>query len=474
MGNSWPKARLENSSFASDMDKFLQTETSDNSITLVIYRSESLPDNYDRDSKIFWRDISELKTSPELIFDTVILYDILDHVEEPATILREVKNLCHEESIVKVRCHSMMSRHGSHQSLDKAYVHLFFNDEEAESLGIHCKIKQKYLYPLKTQREWFKKSEYEIVSEKIQTSKVDDFFIQNQTLSSILSQKFDGHFPEFQMSQDYTDYTLRPLFADESHEATLSQLKFLADTNFWPDAVHPMLICDPNSEEDKKNRGHGIVELMVEEDIENLKFLDFGCGDGYGTKASEELKTSLSVGFDPVSSAKWSEFTSDKCIFTTSFADVIRHSPYDVILAFDVFDHVDNMQLRLKELISACNKQTRVYVRFHPFISRHGSHLYHQKNKAFLHCYFSEEEIKSFGLEYDLPKSKVLYPLRTYKKLLDDVGFEILNKRDITESVEEFFKKRFMARRLEKITGSKDLLDFPMTVQFVDYLLKMK
>lgn len=474
MKDSWPKARFENSSFASDLDKFLLSETEDNRITLLLHRGEDLPVNYEHDSKIIWMDISQLDSSSEHIFDTVILYDILDHVDEPLNILRQIKKFCHEESLVKVRCHSMMSRHGSHQSVDKAYVHLFLDDEDAKAIGIDWKIKQKYLYPLKTQREWFRKTEYEIISEKIQTAKVEDFFRENETLSSILSQKFNGEFPEFQMSQEYTDYTLRPIFAHDTYQATLGQLKFLLDTNFWPDAVHPMLICDPNSEDDKKNRGHGIVELMVEEDIENLKFLDFGCGEGYSTKASEELGTSLSVGFDITPSAKWNEFTSNKCVFTTSFADVIQKAPYDVVLAFDVFDHVDDIEMRLKELMSVCNKQTRVYVRLHPFISRHGSHLYHQKNKAFLHCYFTDQEIKSFGLDYDSPKFKVLYPLRTYRKMINDVGFEILTKRDITESLEDFFKKRFMVKRLENITGSKDLLEFPMTIQFVDYLLRMK
>jgi len=61
------------------------------------------------------------------------------------------------------------------------------------------------------------------------------------------------------------------------------ELVNLLNSKAWPHAVDPALICDISSEQDKEDRAEGILDLIIDIHLENLKFLDFGCGaDGGG------------------------------------------------------------------------------------------------------------------------------------------------------------------------------------------------
>ena len=92
-----------------------------------------------------------------------------------------------------------------------------------------------------------------------------------------------------------------PKVAEDDLESFESLKKALFSSR-WPEAVNPNLICNPNSETDKKERGVGIIELIVEENIKNGKFLDYGCGEGHCVNAAiSVLGCADAVGFDPVS-----------------------------------------------------------------------------------------------------------------------------------------------------------------------------
>ena len=68
----------------------------------------------------------------------------------------------------------------------------------------------------------------------------------------------------------------------------------------WPEAVNPNLICDINSDEDKSERGRGIIDILIEEDLKDLKFLDFGCGEGHcpaiATEYAREVQRLIDTG----------------------------------------------------------------------------------------------------------------------------------------------------------------------------------
>lgn len=259
--------------------------------------------------------------------------------------------------------------------------------------------------------------------------------------------------------------------------SSFESLKSALASSKWPEAVNPHLICDPKSHDDKIERGRGIIELMIEEDLKGLKFLDFGCGEGHCTSLSTEYKTALSVGYDTKRYDSWANYPAkDNLLFTTEFSDVLARAPFDVIILFDVIDHLtsEDPTSILKKVASALSPTGKIYMRTHPMVSRHGTHLYHDINKAYIHLVFTPEELKQLVPEskYQEPSIGVTAPIVTYERFVKEAGLKIANKRDITEKVEPFFKIPKIADRIMKNTKTNFFPEFQMSLQFIDYVLK--
>lgn len=277
----------------------------------------------------------------------------------------------------------------------------------------------------------------------------------------------------------------RPVVTPQAQETanlelgSFDQLKEALSSTRWPEAVNPNLICDPDSESDKEDRGRGIIELMIEEDLKGLKFLDFGCGEGHCASLSASYGTSLSVGYDMKDNAKWSAHAPQpNMLFTTNYQEVLNRGPYNVILLFDVIDHVEHEEpiALLTRAASALADGGKIYMRCHPFTSRHATHLYHDLNKAYIHLVFTDEELKQI-----LPEPKhaeinngVTYPIKTYNQYIDAAGLKTVSKREITEKFESFFRIPVISDRIIKKTKMSSYPEFQMTVQFVDYVLAKK
>jgi len=153
---------------------------------------------------------------------------------------------------------------------------------------------------------------------------------------------------------------------------SFEELKNALESEKWPEAVNPNLICDPESKQDKVERGRGIIELLIEEDLKGLSFLDVGCGEGHCAYLSTEYGTQKSVGFDIKEYPSWKEFDQkDNFHTTTNFEEVKSHGPFDVITLFDVVDHVKGMDAA--SLLQACKSvlknDGKIYLRCHPFVS---------------------------------------------------------------------------------------------------------
>lgn len=257
---------------------------------------------------------------------------------------------------------------------------------------------------------------------------------------------------------------------------SFSALQVALQSSKWPEAVNPHLICDPNSHDDKIERGKGVIELMIEENLNGLKFLDYGCGEGQCAYVSADYNTDMSVGYDIVKNDNWDKMPpKSNLLFTSNFADVQTRGPFDVIVLFDVIDHLSsgNPVGVLKEAKSVLADTGKIYMRTHPFTSRHATHLYHDLNKAYIHLVFTKDE-----LEQLIPNSQfkehnlgVTTPIATYKQFIADAGLNILTKRDVTEKVESFFKIPKIAERIMKNTNMPSFPEFQMSLQFIDYVL---
>lgn len=266
-----------------------------------------------------------------------------------------------------------------------------------------------------------------------------------------------------------------------SGKSDFETLKEILFTDQWPNAVNRHLICDPNNEQDKLGRGRGVLELMVEEDLKNIKFLDYGCGEGQTAYVAADLEATLSVGFDRKNYDIWNNYKKDNLKFTTTWQEVADNGPYDVILIFDVIDHLvgekpSETLTRAKDVLKPGGK---IYVRTHPFTSRHAPHAYNDLNKAFVHLVFTPEELKQITKfsqsKYVEPTLPVVFPLKTYKELIGSVGLKIIDQRELKETVEPFFKTPMISQRIIKnvaaLGGSEKFPDFQMSLQFVDFVV---
>jgi 2-polyprenyl-3-methyl-5-hydroxy-6-metoxy-1,4-benzoquinol methylase len=251
------------------------------------------------------------------------------------------------------------------------------------------------------------------------------------------------------------------------------ELKKLLESDQWPAAVDSSLICDPNSEPDKLKRAEGILELLIEESLENKKFLDFGCGEGHVPFKS---KSFMSFGYDIKEDPHWSGFRSNTVVLTTDIEIIKSNAPYDAILVYDVLDHLEQSNIldtltQIKNLLS--NKGT-IYLRVHPFCSRHATHLYQKINKAFVHLIFTTDEIMELG--YDCPaNAHVMFPLLTYGEFIKKTNLKIKNSNVLRERIEDFFINTPIIRKRMKNNYKDAKFDFPnwqCEQQFLDYVLR--
>ena len=244
----------------------------------------------------------------------------------------------------------------------------------------------------------------------------------------------------------------------------------------WPEAVNPNLICDPTSDSDKVERGRGIIELMIEEDLKDLKILDYGCGEGHCANLATDYKTKISVGYDPKVHETWKDLAKENLILTDDFETVKAQGPYDIIILFDVIDHIqhENPVELLKKVKELLSDEGKIYLRCHPLMSRHATHLYHSLNKAYVHLVFTPEELQQLcpDMSHMEENSGVKYPLKTYHDYITDSGLRSVNRRDITEKVEPFFKIPKIAERIIGNTGFTQFPEFQMGLQFIDFVLR--
>jgi 2-polyprenyl-3-methyl-5-hydroxy-6-metoxy-1,4-benzoquinol methylase len=252
------------------------------------------------------------------------------------------------------------------------------------------------------------------------------------------------------------------------------EIRRLLISDQWPPAVNEILICDLDSEEDKDSRADGIVAAMLEEaNLSDKKFLDFGCGEGHVVHKMAE-KVSAAVGYDIVKSPTdrfiWEQSTmAGRMLLTTDFQKVANTAPYDLVLLYDVLEHVGNPSQVLKQAAEVLVPGGKMKLRFHPWCSRHGANLYRQINKAFVHLIFTDEELKIMGYE---PKAvqRVLYPILTYRRWIAAAGLKILEEFPERSTVEDFFKNQVLISKRIKQHWNSSTFPIVQTEQsFVEY-----
>ncbi|RTK93398.1 MAG: methyltransferase domain-containing protein [Neisseriaceae bacterium] len=140
----------------------------------------------------------------------IMLYDVLDHVSDPVEVLKQVKSVCAPHSVVFLRFHSWMSRHGAHlyKKFNKAWIQIIFSEEELKLMGLIPETVQRYTRPIATQKGFIEEAGFTVIQESFETSIVEPFFKESLLRDRFFS-NFGTTFPEFQMSQSFNDYLIK-------------------------------------------------------------------------------------------------------------------------------------------------------------------------------------------------------------------------------------------------------------------------
>jgi SAM-dependent methyltransferase len=274
---------------------------------------------------------------------------------------------------------------------------------------------------------------------------------------------------------------------NKSYADSFNELKDLLESETWPMAVDPDLICHDESDDDKELRAEGIIEFLIDEDLEGKRFLDYGCSEGHVVRKSLEKKPALAMGFDLHRNESWDRLVfpeGEKHGLTDDWNQIAANGPFDVVLLYDVLDHLEGDHVaELKKLRSVMAPGGRIYVRCHPWCSRHATHLYKKVNKAFPHLVFSDVELARLGLGTGLKTHKIIHPHLVYKQWFNDSGLDLINENAIQENLEDFFhmnpivneriKDNWRGTSIDpQLAAGKGFPGYQLRIQFVDYLLK--
>ena len=248
----------------------------------------------------------------------------------------------------------------------------------------------------------------------------------------------------------------------------------LMQIDCWPEAVPKFLIAKETSTEDQINRANAVLDMILDKTVENCNFLDFGCGEGWIAKQVIERGTSESTGFDIKKSENWEKLTDVN--FTNNFND-LKPSHYDVIILYDVLDHCEDPVTLMNQVKSLIKNDGKLYIRCHPWVSKHATHIYKQGiNKAYFHLFLNYQEILELIKEEPIFTRVEKNPLAAYHWWFKD--FEIKKERFVREPINEFFKvpsfKELLSTAQEVPIEHIDEFMKGLEIQFIDYCLTLK
>lgn len=246
---------------------------------------------------------------------------------------------------------------------------------------------------------------------------------------------------------------------------TLDAIRDVLKTKLWPEAVPASMIV--RDDQGKKIRAMSVISSFIREPIVGKKFLDFGCEEGHCVVEATK-QGAQALGYDIARQVDWPSNCTDK------LADVDAAGPYNVILAYDVLDHITDPMVRfdmLKRMRKWLAPGGTIYVRCHPYTARHGTHLYYRLNKAYAHLFLPADE-----QDGGLPTDPIVAPIANYTKWFEDSGLIIAKQTFTRQDMEPFFSgfRTILFKRLEGNVYVKDLktLNAVLGIQFADYELK--
>jgi len=244
----------------------------------------------------------------------------------------------------------------------------------------------------------------------------------------------------------------------------LTELRILAKTKDWPKAIDEKIsIIDQLRK---------FIET-ISVPIRNKNVLEFGCCDSeLAAMLQNECGAKKVVSFDlDLCKYRQNIINDQGVIYTDNFRIVQQNESYDIITINDILDHTEKPVYWLKQLTPLMSVNGRVFIRFHPYTSRNGTHLSEQLNKAFLHLVFSDDELATFGVSNKFTR-KITDLNISYERFIEESGLKIIKKNTKKTPVElMFFNDEKIAGRIKKnILIDKNLAEV-LEIDYIDYEL---
>jgi len=271
------------------------------------------------------------------------------------------------------------------------------------------------------------------------------------------------------------DSSESPKINSKALAARQEHVKSLMEIDCWPVAV-PDHLVNSATKEDQINRANMVWDMFSDRPIEKMDFLDFGCGEGWITKQALSRGASTATGYDIEENPNWANIEGVN--FTTDLSELSENT-YDVIMLFDVLDHCEDpvgVMQKVKSLLKLSGGS--VYVRCHPWTSKHATHAYKQGlNKAFIHLFLNWDEIDFFLGEDQKPMftRKEINPVEAYRWWFHE--FNIAKERFVKgEPLSDFFLVESFKKLVideQKIPSDRVEGFFKdMEIDFVDFVLE--
>lgn len=259
---------------------------------------------------------------------------------------------------------------------------------------------------------------------------------------------------------------IKSAVGSDNHDklAELTDLRVLAKTKNWPIAI------------DEKISVIEHLRKFVETISVSLKgknVLEFGCCDSeLAAILKNECGAKKVVSYDlELCKFRQNTISDQGVIYTDNFRIVQQNSTYDIIVINDVLDHIEKPVYWLKQLNPLMIENSRIFIRFHPFTSRNGTHLADQMNKAYMHLVFSDDELATFGIANKFTR-KITDLQVSYERFIEESGFKILNQNIKKTPVEILFSTddRIANRIRRNLQTDKNINDI-IEIEYIDYEL---
>lgn len=262
--------------------------------------------------------------------------------------------------------------------------------------------------------------------------------------------------------------------AAEWRKLRAKHVQDLLSIDVWPEAVQAHLMKDETNEKDMVDRANMVLDMMLDRGLSGANFLDYGCGDGWITRQILNRGVATATGYDIVRSEVWNRLQGPQ--FTTTLEQLPSNN-YDIIMLYDVLDHCEDPLKVMADVKRLLKWGGVVYVRCHPWTSKHGSHLYKDGlNKAYIHLFLTWEEAKGIIGKPPMFTRTEKNPMEAYRYWLEP--FKVEKERIKPEKVHGFFFndafKKLLATEQGLDEAALNKLMKDMEIQFVDFVLTPK